>query len=102
MAGVQIFQSILRDLVVEAAYLAWLNSNPKGYVLNCSDHPPEQHYPMLHNSACWTIGREAKHFSGASFKACSNNKETLMKWAVKNARVAQSVCRWCAQRTGLT
>ena len=99
---IKVFQSLARDAAIQAAYLEWLESHPNGYVLNCIPRPPEQNYPLLHNASCWTIGREAKVFAGASYKACSSNKRDLIKWAKEQSNEAKSACVWCLRRTGLT
>lgn len=100
---IKLFKTVKQDRAVDAEYLAWLSANPNGYVLNCSHKPPQRDYPVLHHAGCWTIGPEGRgHSTGPQlYKACSTNKQELVEWATAQQDAAQTVCRWCAARTGL-
>ena len=67
-----------------AAYLAWLDANPNGYVINAE--PGGGGYVLLHRATC-THMRSHPPFIGPTYiKVCSDSPSELDLWALQSPR----------------
>lgn len=85
----------------ENGYHAWLEQNPKGFVLN-SENPPSAKYMHLHTAECYTINNSKASARQGSFtdfkymKVCATDYEDLLKWmAGHGATKFTKVCSKC-------
>jgi hypothetical protein len=78
-------------------YLAWIASEPGGYVLNSHRHPTAS-YLMLHRSSCRTIS--GRPTTGSAWtkdyvKHCSSSADELDAWASATVGVNADRCAVC-------
>lgn len=82
----------------DGGYLKWVRHHPKGYVLNMV-RTHSHHGVMLHRATCFTIQNQALRGSGwtTSFyvKVCSNGREPLRQWALRNVEMLPPDCLKC-------
>ena len=65
------------------AFIAWLDANPNGYVINTERERGGRGYVMLHRATCNFI-RKWPPFIGPSYvKFCSTSLDQLEGWAVQ-------------------
>ena len=81
----------------DAAYLAWLAANPRGYVINIQRalNPADA---RAHHAGCLTItGTPARGrtWTGPYVKACSGSLPDLDAWALEHAGSAITRCGTC-------
>ncbi|MGH3188112.1 MAG: hypothetical protein ACRDPY_21100 [Streptosporangiaceae bacterium] len=62
------------------AFIAWLDANPNGYVVNTGRGA--RGYVMLHRATC-NLVRKWPPFIGPSVKLCSTSLDHLEQWAVQ-------------------
>ena len=65
-------------------YLAWIEQNPTGYVLNTSKNTPAS-YMVLHGAGCHTVRPNKSTAPGAFterkyIKVCSLDSKELARW----------------------
>lgn len=73
------------------AYLAWLDANPDGYVINTE--PGGHGYARLHRAACGTI-RYRPPFVGPSYiKICATSLKEADEWARQRRGTPAQRCR---------
>ena len=63
----------------DAAYLAWLDANPDGYVINTE--PGGRGYARLHRATCDTIRTRPPFIGPFYIKLCSTSVEEFDEWA---------------------
>jgi hypothetical protein len=89
---------LLSFLDDDAGYLAWLASNPAGFVLN-SERTPSARYLVLHRAACHTMrprdGADTRNWTVAYRKLCAVRPHDLVQWAQANAGARPSTCGTC-------
>jgi hypothetical protein len=82
----------------DAGYLAWLQADPRGYVVN-TPTSPSRSYLMLHKASCWTISKlqtNAKQWtSGQYSKQCADNLAELDHWARQTLGGVLKPCGLC-------
>ncbi len=81
----------------DPGYLAWLAAHPDGFVLNTWAHVSSR-YLVLHRAACRTINRPLAALSRWTepyAKACSDDREELEGWALREAGAAVQPCGRC-------
>jgi hypothetical protein len=67
----------------DPSYLAWLDANPNGYVIN-TERGGRQ-YVMLHRATC-SYMRRFPPFVGPSYiKICSTSLDQIEKWALQRS-----------------
>jgi hypothetical protein len=80
----------------DAGYLAWLATNPDGYVLNiaCSHSATEA---RVHLSGCWTISGQNRGSSltGSYVKVCARQLAELERWATDHVGTPIPPCGAC-------
>jgi len=84
---------ILND---DPAYLAWLEANPRGYVVN-AHRTPKARYLVLHRAACADISaaRRSHWTTGPYIKVCSRNVQELADWAHDDIGGPLQPCERC-------
>ncbi len=68
----------------DTGYLAWLATNPAGYVLNCTPTPSTS-YLLLHQATCFTISRQptgGSSWTHEYIKVCASTYSELDEWAL--------------------
>jgi len=85
----------------EEPYLAWVSSNPDGYVLNCH-RSPDASYLMLHQATCGQIRspKRTNYTTGQYMKACALYAEELRAWALQETGGALQHCGLCRPSPG--
>lgn len=85
----------------EAGYLAWLEQNPNGFVLN-SVRPPRAGYMALHTAGCKRISIPMGKAKPAPFttrdymKVCASTPDDLIPWmALHGATQFSTLCSHC-------
>jgi hypothetical protein len=78
----------------EAAYLAWVQANPEGYVANLDEPLSRPEYPMVHAASKKHIAKEG-HTTGQYFKVCSTSMEDLETWATTKFGRQLTRCKRC-------
>jgi hypothetical protein len=75
----------------DASYLAWLDANPDGYVINAE--PSGRGFVKLHRAVCDTI-RNRPPFIGPSYvKICSSSLEDAERWVLDRKGIPVDRCR---------
>ena len=80
----------------DSGYLQWLNSNPKGFVVN-SNQPPRPNYLMIHRATCRSITGKPSNgewWTKNYTKICSNDLKKLKIWA-KKMDASLKPCKIC-------
>jgi hypothetical protein len=84
----------------DAGYLAWVEGNQHGLVVN-SFRKPDPRYLILHRASCGTIrGKPAlgdRWTTGGYIKACSGTRTDLHQWARQNVAGELHPCGVCRQ-----
>ena len=77
----------------ENEYREWLDTNPNGFVVNCDKKGPTDRwkYPMLHKVVDKNLSNRENYTTGAYFKVCAPDKESLEIWA-KNRGLKLTQC----------
>ena len=78
-------------------YLQWAERHPLGFVLNC-ERKPRAAYLILHRSTCLHIteaGPQATRWTADYIKVCSENKESLNRWADVETGGHPTPCQTC-------
>jgi hypothetical protein len=80
----------------DAAYLAWLEANPNGFVVN-SARTPKAGYLKLHRASCATLHTEGtSNWTTTSYiKTCADNPQALETWARTIADGVLDPCPAC-------
>lgn len=82
----------------DAGYLAWLQANVDGYVLN-AERQPKASNQILHTSKCPTINGSPAHgekWTELYVKVCSLDDSELLNWAKKETGVTElRRCKTC-------
>lgn len=84
----------------DAAYQAWLSSNPHGYVINTPKSRPASNM-VIHRSRCWSISqytamcREGGFTERDYIKICSESVADLRDWVRQNGRLDGSFSKEC-------
>lgn len=85
----------------ERRYLAWLEQNPAGLVLNCRKKFDQSYLP-LHRAQCFHIRQYTKRMSDGAFtereyvKVCAADEKSLRDWIHYRGAKAFSVrCPHC-------
>lgn len=85
----------------EVGYLAWLEQNPNGFVLN-TERPPRPGYMFLHTSGCGYISiprgkAKPDPFTTRHYmKVCATDTDDLLPWmATKGATKFSNLCSKC-------
>lgn len=82
----------------DGGYLRWVRHHPTGYVLNVL-RTHSHHGVMLHRATCFTIQNQAFRGSGWTtnfyVKVCSNGREPLRQWALRNVEMLPPDCLKC-------
>ena len=81
----------------DAGYLAWIERNQHGFVVNTSRNT-DPRYLILHRASCGTIrGKPAcgDRWTGDYIKACSESRADLDQWARQIAGGDLHPCRLC-------
>lgn len=77
----------------DRGFVAWRDSHPHGYVLNCA-RKPAPNYLVLHRTSCWTIRNLRpgyRNWTKDYIKVCSTDVDEIHQWARSNISVAASV-----------
>ena len=75
----------------DRAYLAWLDANPSGYVINAE--PGGRGYVLLHRATCSHM-RSRPPFIGSTYiKVCSDSPSELDAWALRRRGAAAPRCK---------
>ena len=82
----------------DEAYLAWIQDNPQGYVVNCH-RSPNPSYLKLHRATCGTMSdRPARGDTwtcGDYAKACAGDTVQLNRWALRETGGLPTLCELC-------
>jgi hypothetical protein len=82
----------------DAGYLAWVEGNQHGFVVN-TFRKPDPRYLMLHRASCHTIrgkpSRGDRWTTGEFMKACSETRTDLDHWARQIAGGELHPCGLC-------
>jgi hypothetical protein len=80
----------------DPAYLAWLEANPRGYVVN-AHRMPKARYLVLHRASCAEISaaRRGHWTTGPYIKVCSRNVHELADWARADVGGQLRPCERC-------
>jgi hypothetical protein len=81
----------------DAGYLAWLEANPAGFVVN-TPRSPIASYLMLHRAKCRTIGPQparGSKWTADYVKMCSMNIAVLHDWARREVGGELRPCQRC-------
>lgn len=81
----------------DAGYLAWIDANPTGYIVNTTRNPTAN-YLVLHASRCRSITAiptKGSRWTGDYIKICSNDLATLTEWARSQVSGSLSPCKLC-------
>jgi len=69
----------------DSAYLAWLQSHPAGFVVNC-EHQPRARYLKLHRTTCGYLNLTGvKSWTDPYMKVCADDGELLGQWSLAEA-----------------
>ncbi len=80
----------------DAGYLAWLATNPDGYVLNIArSHSATE--ARVHLSGCWTLSGQNRGSSltGSYVKVCARQLAELERWATDHVGTPIPPCGAC-------
>ena len=65
----------------DSGYLAWLESNPHGFVVN-SHRSPTPDYLILHRASCKSINTASRtNWTSDDIKTCSHCADDLRDWS---------------------
>jgi hypothetical protein len=79
----------------DAGFLAWVERNQHGFVVN-SYRKPDPGYLILHRVSCGTIsGETARRQDGEFIKACAETRAELDLWARQNVGGELHPCGLC-------
>ncbi len=82
----------------DAGYLAWIDANPHGLVVNAYRRPTPD-YLILHRATCKSISRTPpepiRWTTSAFIKVCSTNRPELERWARETTGGTLSPCGMC-------
>ena len=93
--GVAVPGDIQRFTHDDAGFLAWLGSNPQGYVLNC-DHRPCPEYLKVHRADCVHLHRAGTtNWTGAYSKFCASSIAVLDTWVAAETGAQPDRCPVC-------
>jgi hypothetical protein len=82
----------------DAPYQAWLNGNPRGYVVN-SHRPPTATYLVLHRASCHTISgipASGRSWTNQYIKVGASTKADAFEWCRTNVGDKPTPCGTCA------
>jgi len=82
----------------DAGYLAWISSNPAGYVLNAPRRSAPARGVTVHRAACRLVsgdGGGARRWTATSKKVCSEVRAELVAWARTELGAEPMSCRIC-------
>lgn len=87
----------------DSGYKNWINSNPKGLVLN-SYRIPKPDYLILHSASCGHISTDQRgNWTTHDFiKICSTRLNDLEEWSNENAGANLTLCSPCLPTKGIT
>lgn len=77
----------------DSGFLAWITSNPDGYLLN-TERNPKPSYLVLHRSGCPHFKGDSPNWTKAYIKFCSQDIGELNDWAASSVGEASS-CPSC-------
>jgi hypothetical protein len=86
----------------DQGYVDWLASHPGGYVLNTYAHVTSD-YLILHRAACRTVNRPLdgdRSWTIAYGKSCSDDRQELEAWAIREVGKPVSPCGICMRESG--
>ena len=81
----------------DEGFLEWFKDHPNGFYINC-DHQPHAGYLKLHRVSCGHLkARIAKGdaCTVAFMKACSDSRQALSEWALREANGSPDPCAAC-------
>ena len=81
----------------DAGYLAWLDANPAGFVVNTLRNPNPNNL-VLHHTSCRTITGQPTRgsgWTGAYVKVCSTDVDALQDWARREVGGELRPCGIC-------
>ena len=84
----------------DLGYLAWVQSNPSGFVVNIDEPNTTPSYPMVHAASHRAIssGSRENYTSGRYFKVCSTSLTDLEKWTMEHYRRPLVRCKTCSPK----
>src|SRR3712207_607293 len=86
----------------DEGYLAWIDANPRGFVVNCEPHPSPNNM-VLHRASCMHItvpGENMEHWTHQYIKVCSPKNGLLMKWCRDVVGSEPTRCSTCSPLAG--
>jgi hypothetical protein len=91
---------IYRDADID--YLAWIEENPSGYVVNTDDPPTQAMYPMVHSARHRVVSSESRtnYTTGRYVKYCALDLEALERFVQARHNRALNFCKVCMRRDG--
>ncbi len=78
-------------------YLRWIETHPRGYVINTSPRPSAD-YVILHRASCGTITgtpSSGDSWTGIYMKVCDTDKQRLVGWSRASVGSEPQLCRLC-------
>jgi hypothetical protein len=81
----------------DEAYLAWLASHPKGFVLN-SYRPPSPDYLVIHRASCsWMreLASTAQYHTVGYIKVCADKAKDIHGYALASFQNLPTPCSQC-------
>jgi hypothetical protein len=82
----------------DVGYLAWVEMNPSGFLINCSPKPSSD-YVVLHRASCLHIsipGSNMEHWTHQYVKVCSPRNGALIRWCQEEVGTRPTACSTCA------
>lgn len=83
----------------EQRYVAWLEANATGFVVNCARPNPKPNYLVLHRTTCWSISKDPRgdgRWTGRGYqKVCSDDRPSLERWAIREVGGELRPCGLC-------
>ncbi len=81
----------------EAGYLAWVQNNPEGFVLNIDHEGYFPQYPMVHKATHKLISSPARtnYTTGKYYKVCSSDLKVLEEWSQTHRQKKVTLCATC-------
>ena len=70
---------------MEAEYLAWVEANQNGFVVNIDEPQNFPQYPMVHRASHKAISsrKRSNYTTHQYFKVCHTDLEVLERWALR-------------------
>jgi hypothetical protein len=80
----------------DSGYLSWIRDNRSGYVVNRKVNWLAENL-IIHRANCRTLRKTGRNgwTTNGHIKACSNDKEKLVKWAKQNFGHTPLPCMNC-------